>query len=183
MSSCPIHQPPLNKNLDPCGRNLGWSHLLWRRTINTHCSDYMPFKLNGQVGFWIVVPLHVATKMWVSIFFPLQLFLFFRLSFLRRTMSLIFFFFTSLDWSMNGNKNWHYDLNGHCGGCRHRLEMQAVIWNRTQWPWFYNSISSIYCFKAAQSIYLNNHEHWLIRLGWKEDGSRSMTEQEKKKKA
>lgn len=38
--------------------------------MNTHCSDYMLFKLNGQVGSRIVVPLHAATKMWVSIFPP-----------------------------------------------------------------------------------------------------------------
>lgn len=75
-----------------------WAQVMGDETsscpINTHCSYYMLFKLNGQVGPWIVVRLHAATKMWVGvrIFFPLQLFLSQHLSFLHRTMTPAFFF-------------------------------------------------------------------------------------------
>lgn len=59
-----------NNNLDPLVQ-IWVNHICsGGLQINTHCSDYMLFKLNGQVGPRIFVPLHAATKMWVSIFSP-----------------------------------------------------------------------------------------------------------------
>lgn len=116
----------------------------------------MLFKLNGQVGPRVVVPLHAATKMWVSIF-SLQLFLSLRLSFLRRTMSL------PRQSDCSENSFIMSTVN------------TAALWDAGR-DMKQNSVTLLHSFTSS---HFNNHEHWLLRLGWKEEGEDRWENREK----
>lgn len=98
-----------------------WVNLLRRHTINTHCSDYMLLKLNGQVGPRI--PLHTVAKMWVSTSSPAAFPLLASEFPSQNNESEFSFSFHS---TRTCSENWHY-YGGHCGALRPQVAMQGVI--------------------------------------------------------